>query len=97
MIKTINGWRAVFALMIVLFHVGVAGLEEMTWAGVSFFLMASGFLLTLKHPFAQLDGAGYRRFAWGHALKLYPLHWLTLVLWLVATAMVGTLVMVLIA
>lgn len=92
MIKTINGWRAVFALMIVLFHVGVAGLEEMTWAGVSFFLMASGFLLTLKHPFAQLDGAGYRRFAWGHALKLYPLHWLTLLLWLVATAMVGTLV-----
>ncbi|MBR2083690.1 MAG: hypothetical protein IJ879_03560 [Muribaculaceae bacterium] len=44
MIKTINGWRAVFALMIVLFHVGVAGLEEMTWAGVSFFFMASGFL-----------------------------------------------------
>ena len=42
MIKTINGWRAVFALTIVLFHVGAAAFEEMTWAGVSFFLMASG-------------------------------------------------------
>ena len=92
MIKTINGWRAVFALMIVLFHVGVAGFEEMTWAGVSFFLMASGFLLTLKYPFAQLDGAGYRRFAWSHALKLYPLHWLTLAIWMAALAIVGTLV-----
>ena len=92
MIKTINGWRAVFALMIVLFHVGVAGFEEMTWAGVSFFLMASGFLLTLKYPFTQLDGAGYRKFAWSHALKLYPLHWLTLALWMAALAIVGTLV-----
>ena len=47
MIKAINGWRAVFAMMIVLFHVGVTGLEEMTWAGVTFFLMASGFLLAI--------------------------------------------------
>ena len=92
MIKTINGWRAVFALMIVLFHVGVAGFEEMTWAGVSFFLMASGFLLTLKYPFSQLDGTGYRKFAWSHALKLYPLHWLVLALWMVALAIVGALV-----
>ena len=91
MIKTINGWRAVFALMIVLFHVGATSFEEMTWAGVSFFLMASGFLLTLKHPFKQLDGASYRRFAWNHAAKIFPLHWLTLVMWLVAMAILGLL------
>ena len=91
MIKTINGWRAVFALMIVLFHVGVKGLEEMTWAGVSFFLMASGFLLALKHPMAQANGAETRRFMWRHALKLYPLHWLTLALWIGAMAVLGTL------
>lgn len=94
MIKTINGWRAVFALLIVLFHVGVAGLEEMTWAGVSFFLMASGFLLSLKHQFnGSLDVAGYSRFACRHALKLYPLHWLTLLMWTVAVALVGKLVL----
>lgn len=92
MIKTINGWRAVFALMIVLFHVGATGFEEMTWAGVTFFLMASGFLLAQKHPFEQLDGTSYRRFAWNHAAKLFPLHWLTLVLWIVAIAVLGLLV-----
>ena len=92
MIKTINGWRAVFALMIVLFHVGVMGLEEMTWAGVSFFFMASGFLLAMKHPFDRLDWQSWRRFAWNHAVKLFPLHWLSLVLWLVAMAVLGLLV-----
>ena len=92
MIRTINGWRAVFALMIVLFHVGATAFEEMTWAGVTFFLMASGFLLATKHPFEQLDGKSYRRFAWNHAAKLFPLHWLTLVLWLIAMAVLGLLV-----
>ncbi len=91
MIKTINGWRGVFALMIVLFHVGATGLEEMTWAGVTFFLMASGFLLAMKHPFEQLDGPSYCRFAWRHAAKLFPLHWLTLVMWIVALAILGML------
>lgn len=92
MIKTINGWRAVFALMIVLFHVGVMGLEEMTWAGVSFFFMASGMLLSMKYPFRQLDGGTYRRFAWRHAAKLFPLHWLVLALWLLVLALAGVLV-----
>ena len=91
MIKTINGWRAVFALMIVLFHVGATSLEEMTWAGVTFFLMASGMLLAMKHPMEQLDGAAYKRFAWNHATKLFPLHWLTLALWLVVMAVLGLL------
>lgn len=91
MIKTINGWRAVFALMIVLFHVGAASFEEMTWAGVTFFLMASGFLLATKYPFEQLDAPSYRRFAWNHATKLFPLHWLTLALWMVVMAILGLL------
>ena len=90
-IKTINGWRGVFALMIVLFHVGVAGLEEATWAGVTFFIMASGFLLALKHPMEQFDKPAYRRFALSHALKLFPLHWLTLGMWLTAMALLGLL------
>lgn len=91
MIKTINGWRAVFALMIVVFHVGATSFEEMTWAGVCFFFMASGMLLAMKHPVERLDGHSYRRFAWNHAAKLFPLHWLTLALWLAAMAMLGLL------
>ena len=91
MIKVINGWRGLFAVMIVLFHVGVAQCEEMTWAGVSFFIMASGMLLAMRHPMERLDGAAYRKFACRHALKLFPLHWLTLALWLIALAAVGAL------
>jgi len=91
MIKTINGWRAVFALMIVLFHVGVAGLEEMTWAGVSFFLMASGFLLTMKYPMSHADTGECLRFVGRHAAKLYPLHWLSLILWVVVMTVLGLL------
>ena len=92
MIKTINGWRAVFALIIVLFHVGVAGLEELTWAAVAFFFMASGMLLSMKYPFKSLSVNTYRRFAWRHAAKLYPLHWLVLALWLLVMALAGALV-----
>ena len=91
MIKTINGWRAVFALMIVLFHVGVAGLEEMTWAGVSFFFMASGFLLSLKHPADKASAIDYTQFVKSHALKLFPLHWFTLIMWIVSLALIGVL------
>lgn len=78
-------------MAIVLFHVGVLGMEEMTWAGVSFFFMASGFLLALKYPAERIEGQG-RRFAWRHSAKLYPLHWLTLIIWLVAMALLGKLV-----
>lgn len=91
MIKTINGWRAVFALIIVLFHAGVKGMTLMP-AGVVFFLMASGFLMELKHPFGQLDKHAYRRFALRSAAKLYPLHWLALALLLAVLALVGGLV-----
>ncbi len=92
MIKAINGWRAVFALMIVLFHVGVTGLEEMTWAGVTFFLMASGFLLSMKHPMDELDRESYLAFVKRHAVKLFPLHWLSLLMWIAVMALLGTLV-----
>ena len=91
MIKTINGWRAVFALMIVLFHVGATSFEEMTWAGVTFFLMASGMLLAMKYPFNQPDAPSWRNFAGKHAAKLFPLHWLTLVAWIVIMAVLGLL------
>ena len=88
MIKTINGWRAIFALIIVLFHAGVTGMTLMP-AGVVFFLMASGFLLEMKHPFRQLDKQSYKRFVLRSASKLYPLHWLALILLLVILAAAG--------
>ena len=91
MIKTITGWRIFFVLLIILHHVGLDQLDMMS-LGVCYFFMSSGFLLSLKYPFKELDGRAYRAFAWRRILRIYPLHWFTLVLWLGASALLGTLV-----
>jgi peptidoglycan/LPS O-acetylase OafA/YrhL len=91
MIKSITGWRVFFILLIILHHVGLDQLDMMS-LGVCFFFMSSGFLLSLKYPFAELDGKSYRSFVWRRMLRIYPLHWLTPALWLVASALLGTLV-----
>lgn len=91
MIKTITGWRIFFVLLIILHHVGLDQLDMMS-LGVCYFFMSSGFLLALKYPFAELDGKDYRAFAWKRVLRVYPLHWFTLALWLGAAALLGTLV-----
>ena len=91
MIKTITGWRIFFVLLIILHHVGLDQLDMMS-LGVCYFFMSSGFLLSLKYPFKELDGRAYRAFAWRRILRIYPLHWFTLALWLGASALLGTLV-----
>lgn len=91
MIKTINGWRAIFATIIVLYHMGVTRFVLMP-AGVFFFFMASGMLMEMKHPFRQLDKASYKKFALRSAIKIYPLHWFTLALLLLVLYLTGQLV-----
>ena len=91
MIKSITGWRVFFILLIILHHVGLDQLDMMS-LGVCFFFMSSGFLLSLKYPFKDLDGKAYRSFVWRRVWRIYPLHWLTLALWLGASALLGTLV-----
>lgn len=91
MIKSITGWRVFFILLIILHHVGLDQLDMMS-LGVCFFFMSSGFLLALKYPFKELDGKAYRWFVWKRALRIYPLHWFTLALWLGAAVLLGTLV-----
>ena len=90
MIKTINGWRTIFALIIVLYHMGVERFVLMP-AGVFFFFMASGMLLEMKHPFRSLDKQSYKKFALYSAIKIYPLHWFTLALLMVVLALIGQL------
>lgn len=91
MIKTITGWRIFFVLLIILHHVGLDQLDMMS-LGVCYFFMSSGFLLALKYPFKELDFKAWRSFAWRRVLRIYPLHWFTLALWLVVGALLGTLV-----
>ena len=68
------------AVTIVLFHAGVGWMWNVAVTGVTFFFLSSTFLLAMRHPFERLTARGYGRFAVSHALRLYPLHWLGLVL-----------------
>lgn len=91
MIKAITGWRVFFILLIILHHVGLDQLDMMS-LGVCYFFMSSGFLLASKYWFDKLDAKACRQFVWRRMLRIYPLHWFTLALWLVAAALLGTLV-----
>lgn len=91
MIKAITGWRVFFILLIILHHVGLDQLDMMS-LGVCYFFMSSGFLLASKYRFDKLDAKAYRQFVWRRMLRIYPLHWFTLALWLVAAALLGALV-----
>ena len=79
---TLNAWRGLFAVFIVLFHYYPSGhfFDQLTWAGVSFFLVAAGFLNAMHHGDMACDGASWRRFIKRRAMRLYPLHWLALAL-----------------
>ena len=83
MIKTINSWRGLMAVAVVLFHCNVAWIYNVAVSGVTFFFLSSAFLLAQRHPFERLEGRTYGRFVLGHALRLYPLHWLGLAMLIV--------------
>lgn len=80
MFKTINAWRGIFALVIVLYHSHVHWMDQAVSLGVSFFFVASGFLLTVRHrhDFDELNGGHWWRFWWQRACRIYPIHWLAL-------------------
>ena len=89
LIKTINSWRGLMAVAVVLFHCGVGWIYNVAVSGVTFFFISSTFLLAMRHPFERLSAREYGRFSLSHALRLYPLHWLGLAL-LIAIATVFT-------
>lgn len=68
------------ALAVVLFHCGVGWSYNVAVSGVTFFFISSTFLLARQHAFEHIEGDTYRRFVLGHAMRLYPLHWLGLAL-----------------
>ena len=68
------------AVAVVLFHCEVAWIYNVAVSGVTFFFLSSALLLAMRHPFERLDAHRYGRFVAGHALRLYPLHWLGLAL-----------------
>ena len=66
MFKTINALRGLFAIVIVLYHSQIYCLESASMLGVSFFLVASGFLLTVRHrhAFDKATAGDWWRFWW---------------------------------
>ncbi|MBR6285348.1 MAG: acyltransferase [Muribaculaceae bacterium] len=80
MFKTINALRGLFAIVIVLYHSQIYCLESASMLGVSFFLVASGFLLTVRHrhAFDKATAGDWWRFWWRRACRIYPIHWIAL-------------------
>ena len=78
MIKTINSWRGLMAVTVVLFHAGMDWMWNIAVTGVTFFFISSAFLLSFRHPFEHLQAKQYGKFVLAHAMRLYPLHWLAL-------------------
>ncbi len=68
------------AVAVVLFHCGVGWIYNVAVSGVTFFFISSTFLMARHNTFDSIDGKVYWRFVLGHALRLYPLHWLGLAL-----------------
>ena len=62
MIKTINSWRGLMAVAVVLFHCGVGWSYNVAVSGVTFFFISSTFLLARQHPFDRIEGRAYGRF-----------------------------------
>ena len=89
MIRTINSWRGLMAIAVVLFHCGVGWMYNVAVSGVTFFFISSTFLLAMRHPFRRLTLREYGHFVVSHALRIYPLHWLGLAL-LIALALLVT-------
>ena len=92
MIKTINSWRGLIAIAVVLFHCGVGWIYNVAVSGVTFFFISSAFLLAMRHPFERLTALEYRRFLLAHAARLYPLHWLGLALLIILALIFHTTV-----
>ncbi len=84
MIKTINSWRGLASLNVVMFHCNT-GIWSAGQSGVVFFFLSSAFLLSMKYPFNSLTPRQYGRFFLNHAARIYPLHWLALALMIILT------------
>ena len=74
MIKTLNSWRGIFAICIVCFHFKMHAFDQMTYAGVTFFFMLSGFLVAYRH--SRIDSC--KRLYWHRLKRIFPLHWIVL-------------------
>jgi len=93
-LSSLTGIRFYAALLVYVYHVvlTIPGVNALSGSslfsnaadvGVSFFFVLSGFILTYNYADVFRDGisaANYTRFVWDRLTKIYPVHFLTLLL-----------------
>lgn len=72
-VKALDGMRGLAILVVILFHYGYLGVG---WAGVQYFFVLSGFLITsiLIHEAESPLGFYLKRFYWRRVLRIFPLY-----------------------
>ena len=93
MFYALNGWRFIFALMIVWHHMLVAKPLNADFGNpiVTFFFVLSGFLLTLSYRDKLLDGrVSSRDFIIKRSVTIFPLQWLFTILFVICSINVKT-------
>jgi peptidoglycan/LPS O-acetylase OafA/YrhL len=77
-IRGLDGLRALAAIAVICFHLGTPGLA-LGWAGVNFFFVLSGFLITRILLDAKGNRNFYSNFYRRRALRIFPIYYLTLI------------------
>ena len=84
----LDSWRGIAACLVALFHLdayshlyGVPFLRN-SWLFVDFFFVLSGFVIAANYQQRLLDGFGVGRFLFLRLGRLYPLHFVMLVLFI---------------
>lgn len=90
-LKYVDGLRGIFALVVVFYHSHVAFLFPAGYIAVDFFFILSGFVLSYVY-LNRMDGLTFLGFAGQRFSRLWPLHMVTLVLFLVIFSVSNVLV-----
>ncbi|MGQ3050315.1 MAG: acyltransferase family protein [Roseateles sp.] len=85
MLRSLQAGRAVAALMVLCFHLGLAikhyfgvdlFLVPFGHAGVDFFFVLSGFIISLAHRGDIHQPRQFGRFIWKRFARVYPIYWI---------------------
>ncbi|MBO1512371.1 acyltransferase family protein [Metabacillus bambusae] len=79
MLNSLTSFRFIAALMVFVFHAGILSEYQLGAAGVSFFFVLSGFILTFNYhnKINKLNKTNLKQFYKARFAKIYPLHLLT--------------------
>lgn len=81
-----DGLRAIAALIVIAFHLGLPGFG-LGWTGVNLFFVISGFLITRILLAAKNDAYFFQRFYFRRSLRIFPIYYISFaVLLIVALA-----------